>query len=320
MACYARVDTRASTVNQPNALARNPHSVILIRDRTPQFTMPNPPSIGTPFADIHLARRLERAEAHANAKLVEARARVDPSIGAGWIEVAGAYAMFDGVGSPCTQTFGLGIFEMPSNDDLARLEYFFTSRGAEVFHEVSPLAGIPLAQLLSARGYQPVEFSSVMVRPVSSGGIPAAPGNPPITVRAAGPEEAALWAATAAEGWSEIPELKQFILELGKVSAQREDGLSLFAEIEGQPVATGALCFHDGVALFAGAATIPEARRQGAQRALLADRLRRAAEHGCDIAMMCAEPGSASQRNAERHGFRIVYTRTKWALSSPPAG
>jgi hypothetical protein len=30
--------------------------------------------------------------------------------------------------------------------------------------------------------------------------------------------------------------------------------------------------------------------------------------------MMCAQPGSASQRNAERHGFRIAYTRTKWRL------
>jgi len=28
--------------------------------------------------------------------------------------------------------------------------------------------------------------------------------------------------------------------------------------------------------------------------------------------MMCAAPGSASQRNAERQGFRIAYTRTKW--------
>jgi hypothetical protein len=28
--------------------------------------------------------------------------------------------------------------------------------------------------------------------------------------------------------------------------------------------------------------------------------------------MMCAQPGSASQRNAERQGFRIAYTRIKW--------
>jgi hypothetical protein len=30
--------------------------------------------------------------------------------------------------------------------------------------------------------------------------------------------------------------------------------------------------------------------------------------------MMGALPGSSSQRNAERLGFRIAYTRTKWRL------
>jgi hypothetical protein len=33
---------------------------------------------------------------------------------------------------------------------------------------------------------------------------------------------------------------------------------------------------------------------------------------GCDLAMVCTEPGSGSQRNAERQGFQIAYTRIKW--------
>jgi hypothetical protein len=31
--------------------------------------------------------------------------------------------------------------------------------------------------------------------------------------------------------------------------------------------------------------------------------------------MMGAAPGSVSQRNAEKNGFRIAYTRTKWQLT-----
>jgi hypothetical protein len=46
--------------------------------------------------------------------------------------------------------------------------------------------------------------------------------------------------------------------------------------------------------------------------------MRYAVEHGCDIAMMVTLPGSDSQRNAERKGFRIAYTRTKWQLRSEP--
>jgi len=40
--------------------------------------------------------------------------------------------------------------------------------------------------------------------------------------------------------------------------------------------------------------------------------MRYAHEHGCDLAMMVAEAGSESQRNAERQGFRVAYTRVKW--------
>jgi hypothetical protein len=48
--------------------------------------------------------------------------------------------------------------------------------------------------------------------------------------------------------------------------------------------------------------------------ALLDARLRYAAAKGCKIAMMGALPGSQSQRNAEKQGFRIAYTRIKWHL------
>src|ERR1043166_2665885 len=62
-----------------------------------------------PFADLELAQRLEHAEARANAAFIEARAKAFPDWGAKWIEVAGAYAMFDGPTSPVTQTFGLKV-------------------------------------------------------------------------------------------------------------------------------------------------------------------------------------------------------------------
>ena len=54
--------------------------------------------------------------------------------------------------------------------------------------------------------------------------------------------------------------------------------------------------------------------RSAEARALLEWRLAYAAAAGCDVATMGALPGSASQRNAEREGFRIAYTRTKWRL------
>ena len=93
----------------------------------------------------------------------------------------------------------------------------------------------------------------------------------------------------------------------------RKDGPAL-AEIEGTPGAAGSLIVHERVALFGGAATVPELRRRGLHAALLQERMRYAAQHGCDLAMMVAEAGSNSQRNAERKGFRVAYTRLKWKL------
>ncbi|HEV2130841.1 MAG TPA: hypothetical protein VGR27_07055, partial [Longimicrobiaceae bacterium] len=90
-----------------------------------------------PLADLALARRVERAEARSNAAFVAARARLQPESGAHWIEVAGAYAMFDGVESPLTQTFGLGLFDPVTGAELEALEEFFRRGGAPVFHEVS---------------------------------------------------------------------------------------------------------------------------------------------------------------------------------------
>ena len=267
------------------------------------------------FSDLALARRLERAEAHTNAEFVETRARLFPASGARWIEVAGAYAMFDGAASMLTQTFGLGLFGEVTKVDMDALENFFRERGAPVMHEVSPMADAAVPALLNERGYQPVEFTSVMYRPLGreAKDLPA-PGDGTIEVRVVGEEEHELWAQTAARGWSEFAEFADQIHELSLIGAKRAGAHSFMAELDGRPIATGGIGLCEGVVLLAGASTIPEGRRQGAQLALLAGRLRFAAERGCDIAMMCAQPGSTSQRNAERHGFRIAYTRVKWRL------
>ena len=266
-----------------------------------------------PFADLDLARRLERTEARGNSGFVEARAKAFPDLGAKWIEVAGTSAMFDGPGSPVTQTFGLGMFEPLNAQHFAEIEKFFLERGADVFHEVCPLADPTTFELLSERGYKPVEFSNVLYRPISADLRLAAPRNEQVQVHLIGDDEIDRWAATMFKGWSEFKEVADFLRDLGQVMA-RSRARCFIAELNGDAIATGALTIAGDVALLAGACTIPSARRQGAQLALLEHRLRYAATQGCDVAMMVTQLGSGSQRNAERHGFRIAYTRIKWRL------
>src|SRR6188768_2053535 len=155
------------------------------------------------FADKALSRRLERAEATANAAFVESRARVAPATEATWIDVGGTYAMFDGVGSPCTQTFGFGLFSTPGADQLDELEEFFISRGCQVHHEVSPLADLSTLTLLGARGYLPIELTSVLHRPVDAPLPQPAASN--VHVRPISKDEARDWADATARGWGETP-------------------------------------------------------------------------------------------------------------------
>jgi len=265
-----------------------------------------------PLADHELARRLERTEGLTSARFVGTKARINPASGAACCEVGGAFAMFDGPTSPLTQTFGLGMSEPWRSADLDRLEQFFVGRGAPVHHEVSPLAGVELMAALAERGYRPIELSSILYRPIYRGLKLGRAVNERIGVRRLDPAEHKTWVATAAEGWREAGDFTALMQEVIDVFAESEGWTPFLAELAGQPIAAGALSMIEGVALLAGASTIPAARKQGAQLALLEARLRYAAELGCDLAMMGANPGSGSQRNAERHGFRIAYTRVKW--------
>ena len=266
-----------------------------------------------PFADIALARRLERTEALGNIDFIDARAEAFPDSGAKWMEVAGAFAMFDGAASHLTQTFALGMFQPITGEELDTVEEFFVSRGADVLHEVCPLADPSVFTLLNDRGYRPIEFSNVLYRPISPDLRLHVRFKGALKIRVLEKNEAELWARTAFEGWREFAEVADFMRDLGQVTA-RSKSTSFLAELESDPIGTGALMIAGDVALLAGASTIPAARRQGVQLALLESRLRYAAELGCTVAMMAALPGSGSQRNAERHGFRIAYTRTKWQL------
>jgi hypothetical protein len=108
--------------------------------------------------------------------------------------------------------------------------------------------------------------------------------------------------------------LADFMFQFGQIGAQCPNAFPFIAELDGKPISTGTLFVYEDVAFLAGASTVPGERKKGAQNALLAARLRYAAERGCKIAMMGASPGSQSQMNAEKNGFRIAYTRTKWQL------
>ncbi len=271
----------------------------------------------TIFSDKTLSQRLERTEARVSADLIESRKILFPEIGAQWIEVAGTYAMFDGAESPLTQTFGLGLFDEIGVKELDEIEAFFRKHNAPVLHEVSPLADASLLVLLNERGYQPIELTNIMFRSLELEDEINLPTNQNISTRIIGKNEIDIFAKTSAKVWSaEMPDYADFMIDLCHVSANSKSASSFIAELDDVPIATGTLLICEDVAELGGASTIVEFRNLGAQNALLAARLNYARERDCKTATMGALPGSQSQRNAEKNGFRIAYTRTKWRLKN----
>jgi GNAT superfamily N-acetyltransferase len=252
------------------------------------------------YMDLPLARRLERCEGAVGASFTTLKSD------ARWTQIAGAHLVFDGPGSPLTQSFGLGLDGAPSEDEWARIEAFFAEGGANADHEISPLAGVALSATLVDRGYRPIEQSNVLVRALE--GLEP----PSLRVRIADPQQRAAWIACSVRGWAAESGVAQVIEAMATTAFSNPEMLSLYVERDGEMIATGSLGMSEGVALLGGASTAPAHRGIGAQGALLAARLSIARERGCDLAMMAAEPGSSSQRNAERRGFRVAYTRSKW--------
>jgi GNAT superfamily N-acetyltransferase len=261
------------------------------------------------FADLELARRLEGMDAAAGAASAAAEGQLRPTCGATSLAIAGGQAMFVGVGSPITQAFALGLHGAVTEAEMEQLEDFFRSRGSGVFIEVSPLADASLTEHLNGRGYRVLEYSNVLARQVPTAGARREVSN--IQVKRAEGGEAELWSRVVAEGFLG-PDYPREMLALFEGLFRTEEGSAYLAWLEGKAVGGGGMMVHEGLANLFGDATIASHRGRGVQAELIAARLEAAEALGCHLLMGTTMCGSISQRNYERHGFRVAYTRTKW--------
>lgn len=248
-------------------------------------------------ADVALARRLEAAEARNN---MECRRG-----GGAVMQIAGGgYAVFMGATSPLTRAVGLGLSGAVAPADLERLEAFFRDRGAVVTIDLCPLAHVSLVESLARRAYRLTEFNTVLVRSLAPGAC--FPDDPAVSEAA----DADLWARTAGYGFFEHQELTPEEMDIGMALFHSGMARCFLARTpEGAPAAAAAMGIYEGLATLFGDGTVPRFRRRGLQSALIRARLNRAAAQGCDLATATTLPGSASQRNYERLGFQVAYTK-----------
>jgi GNAT superfamily N-acetyltransferase len=250
------------------------------------------------FADCALARRIEWSEAR-NARDCAARRS-----GSAMLEAGGGIAVFLGAESPLTHAVGVGLNGPVREAELAGIEAFFRSRGAPVTLELSPLADVSIFQALNERGYRIAEFNNVMVRRLAGYEIALTP-----RVSRALAGESDLWAHTLGHGFFEKPELTEPEMDIGRDLFAMPGAICYLACVDGETTAGAALVIRDGLATLCADGTIAAFRRRGLQSELILARLNEAAAQGCDLATASTLPGSQSQRNYERVGFQVAYTK-----------
>jgi len=177
--------------------------------------------------------------------------------------------------------------------------------------EVSPgAASAELAELLSDHGFRHTDFHPIFVR-LASELTPSGPSGIDVT-RVDGNGDIEVFTEVYLRGWQVedwlAPHLRSYIAHW-----PRQRGYELYVAREEQtPIAVALLFVHGEVCYLADAATVPEHRNRGAQASLIAARLARAQELGARVVLGQAAFGSSSQRNMERSGLPVCYTRAVW--------
>jgi GNAT superfamily N-acetyltransferase len=304
----------------------------------------------TIHADGDLARRLEAIISAEWRRLAEIGREMWPEKRATCLDVADGVALWLGEGSPVNVAVGLGM-ECPVEEaDLRQVEDFYSRRGAAAILTTCPFAHPSLFTLLAKRGWRITEFENVLtlaldeLARLSSGEEAQASGSggeahasrvgskldapdagrkaslarpadpaPRIEVRTCTPPERELWGHVAARGFADDDAGRAIAQEeFGSLMAARRDTILVLGWMDGQPVGTGALGIDGDVGWLMGDSTLSGYRRRGVQQAIQRYRLDLARDAGCALAVTEAAPGSGSQRNMERLGFRVAYTHLEF--------
>ena len=111
------------------------------------------------------------------------------------------------------------------------------------------------------------------------------------------------------EGFFSRREVTAPEMDVGMRLLKLDAASAWFGVLNGEPAAAGALNMRGKLALLFADSTRESCRGQGLHLALIRARLMHAAGLGCDLATASTAPGSVSQRNYERAGFRVAYTK-----------
>jgi GNAT superfamily N-acetyltransferase len=261
------------------------------------------------FVDKALARRLESCEEMPQVLYARMFQKTKPAIGAAVEEICGGHMIFAGLGSPIGRATGVGLDREFTAANLDRVQEFYRVQQAPSQVDLCPMHSPQVFELFKERGYGIAELNNVLYRRLD----PQEQFPPPpheCEIRRSPAEEAEQAGSIVENAFfpDGAPEAFQGLIA---PFYQMEGALAFVATVDGRLVACGTgltIPVHKAFALC-GAGTLAEFRGRGLQTALLRARMAAAAAVGCEYAVVVTQGGTTSQRNAERLGFRVAYSK-----------
>lgn len=262
------------------------------------------------FIDMAFARRLEACEEIPQVEYARVFQETRPDVGAAVEQICGGHMVFAGLGSPIGRVTGAGLDRPFTAADLDRIELFYRSRGAPSQVDLCPMHRLETFEMFKERGYAIAELNNVLYRKlgaIKELHLTAPEGSQIRRARLGEAEQTGVIVENAFFPDGAPEAFRGLIAPL----YQMERGLAFVAIAEGQMVAcgTGVVIPEHGVFALCGAGTLADYRGRGLQTALLIARMHAAAQAGCEYAVVVTQGGTTSQRNVERLGFRIAYSK-----------
>ncbi|GGB34118.1 GNAT family N-acetyltransferase [Virgibacillus dakarensis] len=191
---------------------------------------------------------------------------------------------------------------------------FYKERGVPARFEITPAhASLELFKALHEKGYFQSGFHTALAGSLSHDVITNEETDASISIRKIREHEFETFGDIYTKGFHMPSFLKEHVAQNNKVLYNHDNWTFYLASYEGEPAGIGVLFEYDGIGTLAASATIPELRNRGVHSALILKRLQQAKQHNCNLIVGQATYGSVSQKNMERAGMRIAYTKSIWA-------
>lgn len=254
--------------------------------------------------DKNLVKRIEHCIKMSHVKVT--KQYTDPGHNAAVFEIGGGAACFSGYDSFLSQVIGWGFNTDISNpkDDLLQIEQFYLQKQhQQVDIELCPFVDASVIPLLASRGYLVTEVNQISVLDMALIENHSHPSDEHIIIT----DNIKAFADCVSKGFN-CSHLKHHFENYALC-----DSIYAFAALVNDQMIAGATCaIDDDICDLGVTSTLEAFRGRGLQKALLRTRLSFAMKKGVKIATVTTEPGSISDANIQKIGFRCAYTRLKF--------